>query len=210
MNYLVVGPVEPRRLDAATARRSAPIRFGSDTAAYFRDQVQAPFFAHFLKDKGTRDFPEALTFESGGQPVAALEPVAAGKATRKTVGLYFGANESARRRHAAGRRRDRLRQLRLRPGASGAVPPAADPGDVFRRRLEVVDVAGRGSALRRRPRRRAQLGDAAAGQRPDHRRRGGGEALRVDDRHRRRLDRQAHRRLSRSRTRRTGRWPATS
>ncbi len=48
------------------------------------------------------------------------------------------------------------------PGASGAVSPAADPADVLPRRLEVVDVAGRGSALRRRSRRRAQLGNGAA------------------------------------------------
>ena len=33
------------------------IPFGSNTAEYFREKVQAPFFAYFLKDKGTRDFP---------------------------------------------------------------------------------------------------------------------------------------------------------
>ena len=27
--------------------------------------MQAPFFAYFLKEEGTRDFPEALTFEAG-------------------------------------------------------------------------------------------------------------------------------------------------
>ena len=42
-----------------------PVAFGSDTAQYFRDKVQAPFFAYYLKDKGTLDLPEALTFEPG-------------------------------------------------------------------------------------------------------------------------------------------------
>src|SRR5262249_61404645 len=42
-----------------------PIRFDAPTAQYFRDQVQAPWFAHFLKDKGPLDLPEALTFEAG-------------------------------------------------------------------------------------------------------------------------------------------------
>ncbi|MDH4062813.1 MAG: CocE/NonD family hydrolase [Acidobacteriota bacterium] len=64
MNYLVVGPWNHggwNRVGDALG----PIPFGSDTAAYFRDRVQAPFFAYFLKDKGVRDFPEALTFEAG-------------------------------------------------------------------------------------------------------------------------------------------------
>jgi len=64
MNYLVVGPWNHGGW-TRTGDALGPISFGSDTAAYFRDEVQAPFFAYFLKDKGARDFPEALTFESG-------------------------------------------------------------------------------------------------------------------------------------------------
>jgi uncharacterized protein len=64
LNYLVVGPWNHGGW-TRTGESLGPIQFGSDTAAYFRDQVQAPFFAFFLKDKGTRDLPEALTFESG-------------------------------------------------------------------------------------------------------------------------------------------------
>lgn len=65
MNYLVVGPWNHGGWNRASGERLGPIGFGSDTAQYFRDQVQAPFFAYFLKDKGTGSFPEALTFESG-------------------------------------------------------------------------------------------------------------------------------------------------
>jgi uncharacterized protein len=64
MNYLVVGPWNHGGW-TRTGDTLGPISFGSDTAAYFRDEVQAPFFAYFLKDKGARSFPEALTFESG-------------------------------------------------------------------------------------------------------------------------------------------------
>ena len=63
-NFLVVGPWNHGGW-TRDGTALGPIAFGSDTAAYFRDQVQAPFFAYFLKDKGTRDFPEALTFEAG-------------------------------------------------------------------------------------------------------------------------------------------------
>jgi uncharacterized protein len=64
MNYLVVGPWNHGGWTRA-GDTLGPVGFGSDTAAYFRDQVQAPFFAYFLKDKGTHKFPEALTFETG-------------------------------------------------------------------------------------------------------------------------------------------------
>ena len=52
-----------------------------------------------------------------------------------------------------------IRRVRLRSGAPGAVSSAADSADLLSRRLEVVDLAGRGSALRRRSARRAQLGN---------------------------------------------------
>jgi putative CocE/NonD family hydrolase len=64
MNYLVVGPWNHGGW-TRVGDSLGPISFGGDTAAFFRDAVQAPFFAFFLKDKGTRDFPEAVTFESG-------------------------------------------------------------------------------------------------------------------------------------------------
>jgi putative CocE/NonD family hydrolase len=41
------------------------IKFGQDTAKYFRAKIQAPFFAHFLKDEPGWDVPEAIVFETG-------------------------------------------------------------------------------------------------------------------------------------------------
>ncbi|HVP90769.1 MAG TPA: CocE/NonD family hydrolase [Terriglobales bacterium] len=41
------------------------IKFGADTSQYFREKIQAPFFAHYLKDKGGWDVREAITFETG-------------------------------------------------------------------------------------------------------------------------------------------------
>ncbi len=92
MNYLVVGPWNHGGW-TRDGTALGPIAFGSDTAAYFRDQVQAPFFAHFLKDKGARDFPEALTFEAGTNQWQRWEQWPPATAT-KPVGLYFGANEA--------------------------------------------------------------------------------------------------------------------
>jgi uncharacterized protein len=92
MNYLVVGPWNH---GGWTRDGSAlgPIGFGSDTAAYFRDEVQARFFAHFLKDRGPRDFPEALTFEAGTNQWQRWDQWPPAQATT-TVGLHFGASET--------------------------------------------------------------------------------------------------------------------
>ncbi len=90
-NYLVVGPWNHGGW-TGNGTSLGPIGFGSDTAAYFRDQVQAPFFAYFLKDKGTRNFPEALTFEAGANQWRKWSQWPPAKET-KTVGLYFDANE---------------------------------------------------------------------------------------------------------------------
>ena len=91
MNYLVVGPWNHGGW-TRSGEALGPIAFGSDTAEYFRDQVQAPFFAYFLKDKGARTFPEALTFETGSNQWRRWEQWPPRQVTR-TVGLTFGSGE---------------------------------------------------------------------------------------------------------------------
>ncbi len=41
------------------------IDFGSATSRYFQQNIQYPFFSHYLKDKGDWDAPEAVLFETG-------------------------------------------------------------------------------------------------------------------------------------------------
>jgi uncharacterized protein len=65
VNHLVVGPWNHGGWGRGAGDRLGAIPFGSASSEYFRDQVQAPWFAYFLKDKGTLDLPEALTFEAG-------------------------------------------------------------------------------------------------------------------------------------------------
>ena len=65
INYLVVGPWRHGGWASGSGESLGAIPFGSATAEYFRQNVQAPFFAFFLKDKGPRNFPQALTFEAG-------------------------------------------------------------------------------------------------------------------------------------------------
>jgi putative CocE/NonD family hydrolase len=65
MNHLVVGPWNHGGWSRGPGDHLGPIAFDSATAKYFREEVQARWFAYYLKDKGRGDFPEALTFESG-------------------------------------------------------------------------------------------------------------------------------------------------
>jgi hypothetical protein len=93
LNHLVVGPWNHGGWSGGAGDRLGPIEFGSATAEYFRDRIQAPWFAYFLKDKGTLELPEALTFESGTnrwQRWDAWPPVR--QATDRS--LYLGANRT--------------------------------------------------------------------------------------------------------------------
>ena len=64
MNSFVAGPWNHGGW-ARDGSRLGRIAFGDDTAKYFREKVQAPWFARHLKDKGSFEPPEALTFQTG-------------------------------------------------------------------------------------------------------------------------------------------------
>ena len=64
-NFLVVGPWNHGGWNAREGQKLGNIDFGSPTSRYFRAQIQAPFFAYYLKDRGSLHQPEALTFEAG-------------------------------------------------------------------------------------------------------------------------------------------------
>jgi putative CocE/NonD family hydrolase len=64
-NFLVVGPWNHGGWNRAGGEKLGNIEFGSATAAYYRDSIQAPFFAHHLKGEGALAQPEAIAFEAG-------------------------------------------------------------------------------------------------------------------------------------------------
>ena len=92
-NFLVVGPWNHGGWSRQPGDHLGPIPFDSATAKYFREEVQAPWFAHFLKDRGTLDLPEALTFETGTNRWRRWDswPPRAKTAERR---LYFGPDET--------------------------------------------------------------------------------------------------------------------
>jgi hypothetical protein len=63
-NALVVGPWWHGGWGGA-GRKIGAIDFGSETGTWYRTQLQAPFFARYLKDRGDFVLREATVFESG-------------------------------------------------------------------------------------------------------------------------------------------------
>ncbi len=93
-NFLVVGPWNHGGWSGGPGRFLGRIAFDSDTGTYFRDQVQAKWFAHYLKDKGELKQPEALMFQTGSNRWVAHDswPPRQGLTPRK---LYFQADGKA-------------------------------------------------------------------------------------------------------------------
>jgi putative CocE/NonD family hydrolase len=66
LNYLVVGPWNHGGWGGPSGQKLGNVDFGSPTARFFREHIEAPWFAYWLKGKGTLTLAEATTFEVGG------------------------------------------------------------------------------------------------------------------------------------------------
>ncbi|MBX6333247.1 MAG: CocE/NonD family hydrolase, partial [Gemmatimonadaceae bacterium] len=90
LNYLVVGPWNHGGWARSEGDKLGAIPFGSPTSRYFQEKILAPWFAHFLKDRGEWEPPEALTFEAGSNQWRSWDawPPKAGTTTKT---LYFHA-----------------------------------------------------------------------------------------------------------------------
>ncbi|HUK89432.1 MAG TPA: CocE/NonD family hydrolase [Blastocatellia bacterium] len=87
-NFLVVGPWNHGGWARGEGRKLGAVDFGSATSEYFREKIQAPFFAYYLKDKGELRQPEAITFQTGSNKWESYDawPPHSGVANRE---LYF-------------------------------------------------------------------------------------------------------------------------
>jgi putative CocE/NonD family hydrolase len=65
MNALVVGPWNHGGWSRGDGQKLGEIDFGSPTGRWFREQVQAAWFAHWLKGRDSIPVREALVFEGG-------------------------------------------------------------------------------------------------------------------------------------------------
>jgi putative CocE/NonD family hydrolase len=65
LNFFIAGPWNHGGWAHGEGKRLGKIDFGSATSLYYREKIQAPFFAYYLKDKGKLEQPEATTFQTG-------------------------------------------------------------------------------------------------------------------------------------------------
>jgi uncharacterized protein len=65
LNRIVVGPWSHGQWSRSPADSLGDYEFGSDTGAYYQREIEAPFFAHYLKDEGRLNLPEATMFQTG-------------------------------------------------------------------------------------------------------------------------------------------------
>ena len=65
LNYLVAGPWNHGGWGHGPGESLGEIPFGSETSVYFRQKIEGPWFAYWLKDKGQLPLKEALLFQTG-------------------------------------------------------------------------------------------------------------------------------------------------
>ncbi|MEI8383311.1 MAG: CocE/NonD family hydrolase [Planctomycetota bacterium] len=64
-NVLVVGPWHHGGWASVDGDKLGPVNFGSKTAAFYRSEIELPFFEKYLKDKDLPAPAEAIVFETG-------------------------------------------------------------------------------------------------------------------------------------------------
>jgi uncharacterized protein len=64
-NILVMGPWYHGGWSRSDGETLGNVKFGSRTGVFFREEIEFPFFSHFLKGNGELKLPEAYVFETG-------------------------------------------------------------------------------------------------------------------------------------------------
>ena len=87
LNYLVAGPWNHGGWATGPGNSLGAIPFGSDTGAYFRQKIEAAWFAYWLKDQGSLPLKEALLFQTGSDQWTKFDAWPPKEATQRE--LYF-------------------------------------------------------------------------------------------------------------------------
>ncbi len=90
MNYLVVGPWNHGGWAHGPGNFLGQIPFASNTGEYFREKIEAPWFAYWLHDKGELPLKEALLFQTGSNIWTRFDAWPPRDTQQKS--LYFGAD----------------------------------------------------------------------------------------------------------------------
>ncbi|HXB44780.1 MAG TPA: CocE/NonD family hydrolase [Puia sp.] len=89
-NYIVIGPWNHGGWGYGPGNKLGNINFDSATSETFRKEIQARWFAYYLKGKGDGNFAEAITFQTGSNTWKTYDSWPPKNAVKKN--LYFRAN----------------------------------------------------------------------------------------------------------------------
>lgn len=89
-NILTMGPWEHGHWAGTEGDALGDLRFGAQTARYYREQIELPFFNFYLKDRGTLRLPEAYVFVTGANEWRTFESFPPRPSTERR--LYFHSN----------------------------------------------------------------------------------------------------------------------
>jgi hypothetical protein len=84
---LVEGPWVHGGWSRGTGASLGDIKFGSNTSEFYQHTIEAPFFAHYLKDASWTPLPKAYTFETGSDVWKKYDAWPPKQAVEKTI--YF-------------------------------------------------------------------------------------------------------------------------
>ncbi|MGH9844943.1 MAG: CocE/NonD family hydrolase, partial [Blastocatellia bacterium] len=65
ISFFVAGPWNHGGWARGDGSSLGKIKFGSNTSQHYREKIEAPWFAYYLKDKGQPGITEAITFQTG-------------------------------------------------------------------------------------------------------------------------------------------------
>jgi len=86
-NTLVEGPWVHGGWSRGPGKTLGDIDFGSETGKFYRENIEAPFFAHYLKDAAWTPLPKAYTFETGSNVWKKYDAWPPKQAVTKTIYL---------------------------------------------------------------------------------------------------------------------------
>jgi Predicted acyl esterases len=89
-NFIALGPWYHGEWFEEAGDSLGNVHFGSPTGEYYRRNIEAPWFAYWLKGKGDGHFPEARVFDAGSGSWLSFDSWPPKAAQRRS--LYFGAN----------------------------------------------------------------------------------------------------------------------
>ncbi len=90
LNRIVVGPWNHGEWSRGSGEQLGAIDFKSATGEYFRQKIQAPFFAYYLKDRGPLPLAEATVFEGGADAWRSYDRWPPREAVRRALYLQPG------------------------------------------------------------------------------------------------------------------------